>query len=99
MLRKHGLCPPGKPDVANLPAGGVILSQMVLQVLPFRFSDGTLAEMIVNDGAIKSVKLIQGDSSVVDARNEQLTGDRQQEYLVSLALALNCCLFRKRYSR
>ena len=31
--------------------------------------------MIVNDGAIKSVRLIQGDSSVVDARNEQLTGD------------------------
>ena len=51
-----------------------ILSHIVLQVLSLLdFSDGTLAEMIVNDGAIKTVKLIQGDSSVVDARNECLT--------------------------
>ena len=74
--KSHGLCPPGKPDVANLPAGEVyFVPNGASGSFPFRFSDGTLAEMIVNDGAIKSVRLIQGDSSVVDARNEQLTGD------------------------
>ena len=73
--KSHGLCPPGKPDVANLPAGEVyFVPNGASGSFPFRFSDGTLAEMIVNDGAIKSVKLIEGDSSVVDARNEQLTG-------------------------
>ena len=72
---------------------------MVLQVLSLLDFQMNLAEMIVNDGAIKSVKLIQGDSSVVDARNEQLTGDPEQEYLVSLALALNCCLFLEKIFR
>ena len=42
---------------------------------PFRYSDGTLAEMIVTEGAIKSAKLISGNQELVDARNVQLQQD------------------------
>ena len=74
--KSHGLCPEGKPDVANLPAGEVyFVPEGASGSFPFRYSDGTLAEMIVSNGAINSVKLIQGDSSLVEARNKQLIDD------------------------
>ena len=74
--KSHGLCPPGKPDVANLPAGEVyFVPEGANGSFPFRYSDGTLAEMIVTEGAIKSAKLISGDQELVDARNVQLQQD------------------------
>ena len=44
------VCVPGIPDVANLPAGEVILFQLVLKDLSIWFGDGTLAKMNVSDG-------------------------------------------------
>ena len=74
--KSHGLCPEGKPDVANLPAGEVYFVPKGAEgSFPFRFSDGTLAEMIVEGGKIISALLLDGDSSLVEARNKQLKED------------------------
>ncbi len=74
--KSHGLCPPGKPDIANLPAGEVyFVPESASGSFPFRYSDGTLAEMVVVDGAIKKAILISGDQNLVDDRNIQLTED------------------------
>lgn len=74
--KSHGLCPPGKPDVANLPAGEVYFVPSGAEgSFPFRFPDGTLAEMIVEGGKITCAKLIKGDVKLVDKRNEQLKDD------------------------
>lgn len=74
--KSHGLCPAGKPDVANLPAGEVyFVPNGADGSFPFRYSDGTIAEMIVEEGAIIKSTLISGDQDVVDARNTQLKED------------------------
>jgi aminopeptidase len=74
--KSHGLCPPGKPDIANLPAGEVyFVPESASGSFPFRYSDGTLAEMVVVDGAIKKAILINGDQTLVDDRNLQLSED------------------------
>ena len=74
--KSHGLCPTGKPDVANLPAGEVYFVPNGAEgSFPFRYSDGTIAEMIVEDGAIIKSNLISGDQDIVDARNTQLKED------------------------
>ena len=74
--KSHGLCPAGKPDVANLPAGEVYFVPNGAEgSFPFRYSDGTIAEMIVEDGAIIKSNLISGDQDIVDARNTQLKED------------------------
>ena len=74
--KSHGLCPEGKPDVANLPAGEVYFVPKGAEgSFPFRFSDGTLAEMKVEGGKIISALLLDGDSSLVEARNKQLKDD------------------------
>jgi len=74
--KSHGLCPSGTPDVANLPAGEVYFVPTSAEgAFPFRFSDGTLAQMIVENGAITSATLIRGDAKLVDLRNKQLRED------------------------
>lgn len=74
--KSHGLCPFGKPDVANLPAGEVyFVPTSAHGSFPFRFSDGTLAQMNVENGAIIKASLIRGDQKVVDDRNIQLKQD------------------------
>jgi hypothetical protein len=74
--KSHGLCPEGKPDVANLPAGEVYFVPNGAEgSFPFRYSDGTIAEMIVEDGAIIKSNLISGNQEIVDARNTQLKED------------------------
>ena len=51
--KSHGLCPDGIPDVANLPAGEVyFVPTSASGEFPFRFSDGTIAQMKVKNGAI-----------------------------------------------
>ena len=70
------MCPPGKPDVANLPAGEVyFVPQSAEGEFPFRFDDGTLAVMHVENGSISQCSLLQGDSNLVEARNKQLASD------------------------
>ena len=74
--KSHGLCPDGKPDVANLPAGEVyFVPDGAEGSFPFRYSDGTLAEMTVEGGKIISAKFLRGDEKLVNARNEQLKDD------------------------
>tara|TARA_B100001057_G_scaffold500957_1_gene619242 strand:+ start:821 stop:2008 length:1188 start_codon:yes stop_codon:yes gene_type:complete len=74
--KSHGLCPPGKPDIANLPAGEVyFVPESANGSFPFRYSDGTLAEMVVVDGAIKEAIFISGDRNLIDDRNQQLSED------------------------
>jgi len=74
--KSHGLCPPGKPDVANLPAGEVyFVPKGASGSFPFRFSDGTLASMRVSDGAIVEATLLRGDEELVTQRNLQLKQD------------------------
>ena len=74
--KSHGLCPPGIPDVANLPAGEVyFVPKNAHGSFPFKFSDGTLAEMIVEDGAIINTRFLSGSSTTLDLRNSQLKED------------------------
>ena len=74
--KSHGLCPDGIPDVANLPAGEVyFVPNSASGSFPFRFSDGTISQMEVENGAIVSSTLIKGDQALVDARNKQLKED------------------------
>ena len=74
--KSHGLCPEGIPDVANLPAGEVyFVPTSASGSFPFRFSDGTLAEMNVKDGAIFNATFLKGDQQLVDDRNQQLKED------------------------
>ena len=74
--KSHGLCPPGVPDVANLPAGEVyFVPTSASGSFPFRFADGTLCEMSVADGAITRANFLSGNESLVTARNTQLAED------------------------
>ncbi len=74
--KSHGLCPPGKPDVANLPAGEVYFVPSGADgSFPFKYADGTLAEMIVENGKIVSARFICGDEVKVQKRNQQLSED------------------------
>lgn len=74
--KSHGLCPPGRPDVANLPAGEVyFVPTNASGSFPFRYSDGTIAEMVVEDGSITKAVFVQGNDELVAARNEQLKSD------------------------
>ena len=66
--KSHGLCPDVKPDVANLPAGEVyFVPDGAEGSFPFRYSDGTLAEMTVEGGKIISAKFLSGDEKLVNA--------------------------------
>ena len=74
--KSHGLCPPGKPDVANLPAGEVyFVPKGASGAFPFRFPDGTLANMIVSDGSIVEANLLRGNEELVAERNAMLNDD------------------------
>ena len=74
--KSHGLCPSGTPDVANLPAGEVyFVPTSASGSFPFRFSDGTLAQMEVDNGGIVKASLLRGNQQKVDDRNLQLKED------------------------
>lgn len=74
--KSHGLCPPGKPDVANLPAGEVyFVPESAEGSFPFRFKDGTIAELVVEQGRIIQAIFLSGDVELVEFRNKQLTED------------------------
>ena len=74
--KSHGLCPPGKPDVANLPAGEVyFVPKGASGSFPFRFSDGTLASMKVSEGAIVDAEFMRGDEELVNERNRKFKQD------------------------
>ena len=87
--------PPGRPDVANLPAGEVyFVPTNASGSFPFRYSDGTIAEMVVEDGSITKAVFIQGNDELVVARNEQLKSDPATGTIGELGLEPNYCLSR-----
>ncbi len=74
--KSHGLCPRGKPDVANLPAGEVyFVPRSAEGVFPLRYEDGTIGLMQVSGGHIQKAVLAQGRQSEVDAHNRKLLSD------------------------
>jgi len=74
--KSHGLCPPGMPDVANLPAGEVYFVPTSAEgSFPFKFSDGTLSEMVVENGSIVSISKISGNDETINKRATQLRED------------------------
>jgi hypothetical protein len=74
--KSHGLCPPGRPDVANLPAGEVYFVPRGAEgVFPLRYEDGTIGLMQVAGDRIQKAILAQGRQSEVDAHNRKLLSD------------------------
>ena len=56
---------------------------------PFRFSDGTIAQMKVKNGAIVNAVLIKGDQNLIDSRNKQLTEDPATGIIGELGFGTN----------
>lgn len=74
--KSHGLCPPGKPDVANLPAGEVyFVPNKADGKFPFKYDDTTIGLLHVEDGFIKKSQLIYGDYSKIQEHNAKLESD------------------------
>ncbi|HMO51974.1 MAG TPA: hypothetical protein PKE26_10045 [Kiritimatiellia bacterium] len=74
--KSHGLCPPGAPDVANLPAGEVYyVPTSASGFFPMVYEDGTIGLMQVEDGHVTHASLIEGHPETVDAHNQKLAAD------------------------
>lgn len=74
--KSHGLCPPGKPDVANLPAGEVyFVPEGAEGQFPFKYDEETLGLLTVEGGRIIHSRLIYGDYSLIEAHNAKLKHD------------------------
>lgn len=74
--KSHGLCPPGKPDVANLPAGEVyFVPEGAEGKFPFKYDEETVGLLHVSDGKITESTLIYGDYEKIRAHNERLADD------------------------
>tara|TARA_R100000027_G_scaffold38198_2_gene28189 strand:+ start:19084 stop:20244 length:1161 start_codon:yes stop_codon:yes gene_type:complete len=74
--KSHGLCPRGKPDVANLPAGEVyFVPRSASGKFPFKYEDETLGLLTVEDGKIVKSRLLYGDYSLIEEHNAKLADD------------------------
>lgn len=74
--KSHGLCPPGTPDVANLPAGEVyFVPRGGYGQFPFKYGEETIGMLTVEDGKIVKSRLIYGDYEAIQAHNERLAYD------------------------
>ncbi len=74
--KSHGLCPPGKPDVANLPAGEVyFVPESAEGTFPFKYEEGTVGLLHVKEGKIYKSQLVYGDYSVIEDHNRRLAED------------------------
>lgn len=74
--KSHGLCPPGIPDVANLPAGEVyFVPDSAEGEFPFKYDEETLGLLTVTGGKIVSSRLIYGDYALIEDHNERLKDD------------------------
>ena len=74
--KSHGLCPPGQPDVANLPAGEVYyVPEGAEGRFPFKYNDETIGLLTVEGGFVRSSRLIYGDYSVIEQHNAKLADD------------------------
>ena len=74
--KSHGLCPRGKPDVANLPAGEVyFVPEGAEGQFPFKYDETTVGMLTVKDGKVTNSRLLYGDYEVVKEHNEKLAYD------------------------
>lgn len=74
--KSHGLCPPEKPDVANLPAGEVyFVPETVDGIFPFKYAEETIGLLHVKDGSIYKSQFVYGDYAEIQAHNERLKDD------------------------
>ncbi|HMP72184.1 MAG TPA: hypothetical protein PKE55_02880 [Kiritimatiellia bacterium] len=74
--KSHGLCPPGKPDIANLPAGEVYyVPESAAGSFPMQFEDGTIGRLEVVEGHVTTATLLRGDEATITAFNEKLASD------------------------
>ncbi len=74
--KSHGLCPPGKPDVANLPAGEVyFVPRGGSGQFPFKYGGETIGMLTVEDGKIVKSRLIYGDYEQIKEHNDRLQYD------------------------
>ena len=74
--KSHGLCPPGKGDVANLPAGEVyFVPDSAEGVFPFKYEDGTIGLLHVENGSIQRSQFVYGNYSQIEAHNQRLQED------------------------
>ncbi|MGA1204726.1 MAG: hypothetical protein ACO3ZW_02805 [Opitutales bacterium] len=74
--KSHGLCPRGKPDVANLPAGEVyFVPESAEGQFPFKYDEETLGLLSVEGGKIVSSRLIYGDYAHIEEHNAKLKDD------------------------
>lgn len=74
--KSHGLCPRGKPDVANLPAGEVyFVPEGAEGVFPFKYDESTIGLLKVEDGKVIKSRLVYGDYAEIEAHNLRLKDD------------------------
>jgi len=74
--KSHGLCPPGKPDVANLPAGEVyFVPESAEGVFPFKYDESTIGLLHVEDGKIVKSQFVYGDYAEIEDHNRRLKED------------------------
>lgn len=74
--KSHGLCPPGRPDVANLPAGEVYFVPTGAEgKFPFKYDEETVGMLHVEGGKIVKSTLIYGDYAKIKEHNEKLAHD------------------------
>jgi hypothetical protein len=74
--KSHGLCKPGEPDVANLPAGEIYYVPTGAEgEFPMRYEDGTIGLMSVSGGRIQRATLLRGKPETVAEHNTKLTSD------------------------
>ena len=73
--KSHGLCPRGKPDVANLPAGEVyFVPSTGSGKFPFKYDEETLGMLTVEDGKIIRSRLLYGDYGKIEEHNAKARG-------------------------
>ena len=74
--KSHGLCPPGEPDVANLPAGEVyFVPDSAYGQFPLVYEDGSCGLMHVEDGRIVFAELLSGNTTTIAEHNKKLNSD------------------------
>jgi hypothetical protein len=74
--KSHGLCPRGKPDVANLPAGEVyFVPEGAEGQFPFKYDETTVGLLTVKDGKVVHSRLLYGEYETIDEHNKKLQDD------------------------
>ena len=95
--KSHGLCAPGKPDVANLPAGEVyFIPESAEGSFPFKYPDGTIGILNVADGKIHQSQLVSGNPDEIQRHNESLRDDPMTGAIGELGLGTQVLPFSGR---